>query len=283
MSCGGDSGSPLVFFDSQKEHYVQVGVVSGGTCQSYSDPTIFARVEDHDTLEFIRKQFWDNIPATSAKAIEKLLNENEDLKEKINNLEKMILQINQKDEERKNENEKLKTRITKLESTTSQVSEAKKVLILNINNGPIDDSSNEILFQYYFSAFSSSTSTIKNGDFVTFEKFHVKSGDTFDLSTGTFTAPASGVYEFTFSGNTDGKANCLIKVHKDGDEFLSFYDTGGYYGEDTSQNIYGSLGSSWIVSLDAEDTIRLKVEQGKLQSDEYRTRILTGKLLEINS
>ena len=120
MSCGGDSGSPLVFFDSQKEHYVQVGVVSGGTCQSFTDPAIFARVEDHDTLEFITKQFWNNIPATSAKAIEKLLSENEDLKVKINNLEK-------KDEKRRNENEELKERITQLESRISKGSEAKKV------------------------------------------------------------------------------------------------------------------------------------------------------------
>ena len=128
MSCGGDSGSPLVFFDSQLEHYVQVGVVSGGTCQSFTDPAIFARVEDHDTFEFITKQLWDNIPATSAKAIEKLLNENEDLKVKINNLEKMILKNNQKDEERKNENEELKAKIIKLESKISQVSDAKKVI-----------------------------------------------------------------------------------------------------------------------------------------------------------
>ena len=97
----------MVFFDSQKEHYIQVGVVSGGTCQSFTDPAIFARVEDHDTLEFITKQFWENIPTTSAKAIEKLLKENE---------------------ERKNENEKLKARITKLESRMSKVSDAKKVI-----------------------------------------------------------------------------------------------------------------------------------------------------------
>ena len=90
MSCGGDSGSPLVFFDSQKEHYVQVGVVSGGTCQSFTDPAIFARVEDHDTLEFITKQFWDNIPTTSAKAIEKLMKENRDRKDEIDDLKEEI-------------------------------------------------------------------------------------------------------------------------------------------------------------------------------------------------
>ena len=59
----------------------------GGTCQSLSDPSIFARVEDHDTLEFITKQFWNNIPATSAKAIEKLFAENKEMKA---NMKEMI-------------------------------------------------------------------------------------------------------------------------------------------------------------------------------------------------
>ena len=77
----------MVYFDLLKEHYIQVGIVSGGTCQSLSDPSIFARLEDHDTLEFITKQFWDNIPTTSEKAIEKLFAENKELKA---NMEEMI-------------------------------------------------------------------------------------------------------------------------------------------------------------------------------------------------
>ena len=47
LTCGGDSGGPLVIFDSHKEQHIQVGVVSGGRCQSYNDPSIFARIEDH--------------------------------------------------------------------------------------------------------------------------------------------------------------------------------------------------------------------------------------------
>ena len=69
----------MVFFDSHEEHYIQVGIVSGGTCQSLTDPSIFSRIEDRDILEFIKKQFWDNISATSAKAIEKLMVQNKEL------------------------------------------------------------------------------------------------------------------------------------------------------------------------------------------------------------
>ena len=56
LTCRGDSGSPLVFFDSIDLHYVQVGIVSGGSCQSFTDPAIFARIEDSKTLDFISKQ-----------------------------------------------------------------------------------------------------------------------------------------------------------------------------------------------------------------------------------
>ena len=118
---------------------------------------------------------------------------------------------------------------------------------------------------------------------MTFQEFHVNNGNTFDLSTGTFTAPVSGVYEFTFSGNTDPKTKCSIEVHKNGDKVLSFYDTGGHYGEKSSQDIFANFGSSWIVSLNIEDTIKLKVNGGKLYSSSYYNRILTGKLLEITS
>ena len=95
LSCGGDSGSPLVFFDSQKEHYIQVGVVSGGTCQSFTDPAIFSRIEDHQNLEFIRKQFWNNIPSTSVKAIEKLRIENEKMMNEVENLKRAREQNNE--------------------------------------------------------------------------------------------------------------------------------------------------------------------------------------------
>ena len=39
------------------------------------------------------------------------------------------------------------------------------------------------------------------GEYVTFERFLVNIGDTFDLKTGTFTSPVDGLFEFTFTGN----------------------------------------------------------------------------------
>ena len=55
LTCGGDSGSPLVVFNSREMRYTQVGIVSGGSCQSFTKPAIFARIEDNKTLDFINK------------------------------------------------------------------------------------------------------------------------------------------------------------------------------------------------------------------------------------
>ena len=93
LTCGGDSGSPLVFFNSEEGHYVQVGIVSGGTCQSKTDPAIFARIEDGKTLDFIRQQFWDHIPPTGIQAIEKLMAENDELKERFLKLEEKVTNL----------------------------------------------------------------------------------------------------------------------------------------------------------------------------------------------
>ena len=93
LTCGGDSGGPLVIFDSHKEQHIQVGVVSGGRCQSYNDPSIFARIEDHEILEFIMKQTWDNIPPTGRKAIEKLIADNNYLKSQIQKVEDKNIEL----------------------------------------------------------------------------------------------------------------------------------------------------------------------------------------------
>ena len=65
LTCGGDSGSPLVVFDSEEKYYLQVGIVSGGICQSFTHPPIFTRIEDHQTLEFINKQMWNHFAPSS--------------------------------------------------------------------------------------------------------------------------------------------------------------------------------------------------------------------------
>ena len=50
----------MVEFNSKEEYYVQVGIVAGGSCNSSTEPAIFARIEDYQIFEFITKQIWNN-------------------------------------------------------------------------------------------------------------------------------------------------------------------------------------------------------------------------------
>ena len=160
LTCGGDSGSPLVFFDSQKEHYVQVGVVSGGTCQSLSDPSIFARVEDYDTLEFITKQFWDNIPPTCSKAIEKLMIENDRLEEEISNMKDNF----NKELDRKNS--EIKSLKVNVETNRDAITNLKATFDL-LKRTQFD----QMVYQdFVFSAFTVTNEDIASGNFIPFSK-----------------------------------------------------------------------------------------------------------------
>ena len=114
MTCGGDSGSPLVFFNSEERHYVQVGIVSGGTCQSKSDPAIFARIEDHQTLEFIREQFWKHILPTGVQAIEKIMSENKALARRCADLEEKNDRLESKVDLLEKEQEQLITKVEEM-------------------------------------------------------------------------------------------------------------------------------------------------------------------------
>ena len=125
LTCGGDSGGPLVFFDSHEEHYIQVGIVSGGTCQSLTDPSIFSRIEDREILEFIKKQFWDNISTSSSKAIEKLMAENKEL----------IME----NEARKDEIDEIKAKNVKLENMILKSDEKINGLLKTIENMAVNE------------------------------------------------------------------------------------------------------------------------------------------------
>ena len=86
----------------------------------------------------------------------------------------------------------------------------------------------------------------------------------------------SGIYEFTFSGYTAAGTSCGVEVYKNGNVNVH----GFYVSNDSSNYDSNKLQSSWTVTLNAGDTMRLKVRTGKLFSDSFRHRSLSGKLLE---
>ena len=93
LTCPGDSGSPLVVHNSREGPFVQVGIASEGTCQSLTDPAIFARVEDEDTFQFIKKQSQDHKSPPEITDIEKLTAENLILSKKYIELENKVSNI----------------------------------------------------------------------------------------------------------------------------------------------------------------------------------------------
>ena len=220
--------------------------MSGGTCQSFSDPSIFARVEDHETLQFITKQFWNNIPPTSVMAIEKLTVENEHLKKENEEIKKEILEVQNK------------------------INEMQKKLAEQSQIPQLQD--------YLFSAvLDDEVKYVGAGNFISFEKFHVNHGNTFDLSTGTFTTPLKGIYEFSFSGNSNHDEHLSIKVCKNNEEIHGIYTKN----PNEPVKIYANLASSLLLLLDVGDTVRVKVSTGKLVSWEYGHTIFNGKLLKL--
>ena len=66
-ACHGDSGSPLFkrdFKNATDPYWVQLGIVHGGVgqeCASKAFPNIYARVEHHEILSFIKSKIKKNL------------------------------------------------------------------------------------------------------------------------------------------------------------------------------------------------------------------------------
>ena len=119
---------------------------------------------------------------------------------------------------------------------------------------------------------------ISGGNYVTFSAFFVNIGDTFDLSTGTFTAPVKGIYEFSFSGTTDRNSEFGIGVYKNGTKIHAFYSRNEP--SDKSKSNYDTISSTWLTLLDVDDTVKLKVDFGKTFTNVNMQRVFNGKLLK---
>jgi secreted trypsin-like serine protease len=59
-ACKGDSGGPLMIFDTRDFRYVQVGIVAGGinpeNCGDRDFPTIYTRLDDPEVFDFVKSK-----------------------------------------------------------------------------------------------------------------------------------------------------------------------------------------------------------------------------------
>ena len=120
-----------------------------------------------------------------------------------------------------------------------------------------------------FSAYSN-TGNIPVGEYIHYDHFFVSS-DTFDLKTGTFKAPFKGIYEFSITDHSGGSDSFSLKVEKNGSVVYSVFD---WHGQNAAH-----LSSSWILSLEVNDEIRVLVDFKIAFSDNACYRSFTGKIL----
>ena len=104
---------------------------------------------------------------------------------------------------------------------------------------------------------------IKNHYIDSFDDVLVNQGDSFSLSSGSFTAPVKGTFEFSFTGkfdSTNSQWNEILVLRNENDKMGRF----GSYNKGTSSNVRfdGVVAFTLSKNLNKGDTIRLKVIYG---------------------
>lgn len=109
-----------------------------------------------------------------------------------------------------------------------------------------------------------------------FQRYLTNYGKSFDLMSGTFTAPRGGVFEFSatlLSAPYNSPYNNIMAIEKNHDTDIKFRTT---YGGDRDQNI---ASFSWITELEKGDTIRLRVSKGFFYCGTSYNCVFTGKFI----
>ena len=126
-----------------------------------------------------------------------------------------------------------------------------------------------------FSAFCKSGKTYPSGSYINaFDGVYVNNGNAYDLSSGIFTAPKPGVYEFSASvyrgyNPTDW---ARVGIEKNNANELTF---GAYLQNDNA----GTLSFTWIMQLNQADTIRLKALEEIYCNRDYANCVFSGKFI----
>ena len=128
------------------------------------------------------------------------------------------------------------------------------------------DSGLEVMFSVYSNP---PPETIEEGSIVDFDNFYINNGNIFDLSTGIFTAPINGNYEFSFTGFISQTGPGRVEVLKNEEKIHEF-----------ESNSETNIASTWIIPLQLGDTLQLRMSQGAILSKPYIHRTFNGKLLE---
>ena len=175
--------------------------------------------------------------------------------------------IEEKEEELKNE---LESEIK--EVISNEVVEQKAIIKEELTTEAADE-------KVIFAAVRSVSGNVEGNTVITYDTLTANLGEAMDKSTGTFRAPRSGLYAFTFSAvsHDTKKGMTSIEVLKNGDEEFYIDDEPGNPTDFRERNV----AFSWMFELSENDTVKLRVDDGAgLHADECCDRVyFTGQLL----
>lgn len=130
------------------------------------------------------------------------------------------------------------------------------------------------MFSYYSKGYGSSY-YVNEGEIITFDKKLVNIGANFDGST--FTCQKPGIYEFNFAGTSSASELNKIQVLKNNLEVLEFFDDTAQKGDFINDESLMTF--SFILKLNMNEKIKLKVTQRTILSMSDQYRVFTGKFI----
>ena len=113
--------------------------------------------------------------------------------------------------------------------------------------------------------------------FLSFHSFLVNIGNDFDLSSGTFTTPITGIYELSLFGSIDHKStfdSVNMKIMKNNEEVFSILN----YVDSSDSDDFIS-GSTWLLPLHKGDKVRIYISKGNIACGVDFPGIFNGKYL----
>lgn len=126
-----------------------------------------------------------------------------------------------------------------------------------------------------FSAFKTSNEYFYTGDYLNnYNGFLTNYGNSFNLTSGIFTSPRKGVFEFsaaTYHGN-QGSDNLIVE--KNNIQVLAFHANA-----ETGNGNDDTLSFTWIMELQQGDTVRLKVTKGTFRAASNANWTFNGKFI----
>jgi len=144
---------------------------------------------------------------------------------------------------------------------------------ISTNRNRIADMANPIVF----SAIKDFGGTSSGSYISSYTKFLTNHGNAFSLSTGIFTAPRAGVYEFYSSTYGYDNGAHTIAVQKNNIDELKFK----MYLTDKGIN-NDNLSFDWMMKLEQGDTVRLKATSGQFYCSSTAACVFNGKYIRKN-